>query len=79
MIPGLHYRKVWFRYPCCITVIWPKKHYSWADKRIYMLTFVNTYTHVKRPTPVFVSELSKAQTIAKNSLVRHKKGDVTLK
>lgn len=48
--PRLHYGKVGLRCRSGITVIWTKKHYSWADKQIYMHTFqvAKYYTHSKK-------------------------------
>lgn len=47
--PGLHYGKLWLRYPCGITVIWPENHYSRADKHICTLTSVHTDTFQDPP------------------------------
>lgn len=46
--PRLHYGKVWLRYPCGITVIWMKNHYSRADKCMDIHTSVHSHLKTQR-------------------------------
>lgn len=60
---GLHYGKVWLRYPCGITVIWPKNHHGLTNALTCTCTRPYTHRHIQRPTPGLISKFSTAPKI----------------